>query len=64
MQQLTPRELQIARLIADGLTYDEIGEALGCSGRTAKVHTDRIRLKLGIAKKRHIPRVLKELGIL
>lgn len=64
MALLTPRELEIARLIADGLTYEEMGNRLGISPRTVKAHTDKIRIKLGVSKKRHIPSVLRRLGIL
>lgn len=64
MNLLTPRELEIARLIADGLTYEEMGIRLGISARTVKAHTDRIRVKLGVSKKRHIPGVLRDLGVL
>lgn len=65
MTGLTNRQLEIARLIAEGLTYDEMGERLGISPRTVKAHTDVIRLKLGgLGKKRDIPRVLRDLGLM
>lgn len=37
---------------ADGLTFDEIGEVLGCSGETARTHARRARdqLRLKLAK--------------
>lgn len=64
MNGLTPRELQVARLIRDrNATYDEIGELLGISPRTAKAHTDKIRAKLGVSKKRHIAKMMRDLGI-
>lgn len=58
---LTPRELQIAKY--SHLTYDEIGTKLGMSPRTVKAHMEKIRLKLGVRKKRHVQDKLKELGI-
>lgn len=64
MQKLTERQLEIAREISQGYTYEEIGSHLGLSPSTVKAHTNIIKLKLGITHKRHIPRILKELGIL
>lgn len=46
--QLTPQELQIAQLAADGLTNREIGEKLYLSHRTISSHLHRIFPKLGI----------------
>lgn len=64
MQEISPREIEVAKLIDRGMTYDEIGKELGISPRTAKAITDRLRLKINVQKKRHIPGVLKELGVL
>jgi DNA-binding CsgD family transcriptional regulator len=47
--QLTPQELQIAQLAADGLTNREIGQRLYLSHRTVSSHLHRIFPKLGIA---------------
>lgn len=46
--RLTPQELQIAQLAADGLTNREIGEKLYLSHRTISSHLHRIFPKLGI----------------
>lgn len=43
---LTPRELDILRLIADGLSNKEIAEALGVSVSTVKLHIQDILSKL------------------
>jgi DNA-binding CsgD family transcriptional regulator len=51
----TTRQLQVIELIAAGCSNDEIGHRLGVSGRTAKAHSDALRRKLGVAKKRQIP---------
>jgi DNA-binding CsgD family transcriptional regulator len=59
----TPRQVQIIRLIDQGLTYDEMGEQLGIAPRTVKAHADTIRIKLNVKRKRHIPRALRERGI-
>lgn len=63
MLSLTPRQVQIVRLIDQGMTYDEMGETLGIAPRTVKAHTDTIRIKLNVKRKRHIPRALRERGI-
>jgi DNA-binding CsgD family transcriptional regulator len=47
--QLTPQELQIAQLAADGLTNREIGQRLYLSHRTVSSHLHRIFPKLGVA---------------
>jgi DNA-binding CsgD family transcriptional regulator/DNA polymerase III delta prime subunit len=48
-EELTARELEIARLVADGLTNRQIAVRLGISERTAENHLDHIRSKLGFA---------------
>ncbi|MGW4797323.1 helix-turn-helix transcriptional regulator, partial [Nonomuraea sp. NPDC004297] len=45
---LSPQELEIARLVADGLSNKEIGERLHLSPRTIGSHLYRIFPKLGI----------------
>jgi len=62
MLSLTPRQVQIVRLIDQGMTYEEMGDKLGISSRTVKAHTDTIRLKLDVKRKRHIPQALRERG--
>lgn len=44
---LTKRELEIARLVADGLTNPQIGERLGIKARTVSSHLDNIYARLG-----------------
>ena len=45
--RLTPREIEVARLLGHGRRNDEIAEALGISSRTAEHHTQRVLMKLG-----------------
>jgi DNA-binding CsgD family transcriptional regulator len=52
---ITSRQRQIVELIAQGLSNDEIGVALGISPRTAKAHCDALRRKLGVPRRRQIP---------
>ncbi|QZS52689.1 protein kinase domain-containing protein [Rhodococcus opacus] len=45
--KLTPREKEVGRLVAEGLTNKEIAERLVISPRTAEGHVDRILTKTG-----------------
>ena len=56
--QLSPQELQIARMAAEGLTNREIGQKLYLSHRTVGAHLHRIFPKLGVASRRHLAAVL------
>ncbi len=49
--QLTPQELQVAQLAADGLSNKEIGERLYLSARTVGTHLYRLFPKLGITSR-------------
>ena len=48
---LSLRELQIARLVLEGRTYVEIGNAVYISPRTAEHHMARIRRRLGVTSR-------------
>ena len=52
---LTERQREVVALIAAGCSNDEVGHSLGISARTAKAHSDALRLKLGVARRRQIP---------
>jgi DNA-binding NarL/FixJ family response regulator len=47
IQPLTPRELQILRMLSDGLPNKSIATALEISEHTAKFHVGQILAKLG-----------------
>ena len=49
--KLSPRELEVSRLIRNGMTSKEIAEALNLSLLTVYKYRDLIRKKLGLAKK-------------
>jgi len=48
---LTPRELQVLELIAEGLTNPQIGQRLFISPKTASVHVSAILAKIGAANR-------------
>jgi DNA-binding NarL/FixJ family response regulator len=47
IEELTPREVQVLQLLADGLTNKAIGHKLGISDHTVKFHVNAILGKLG-----------------
>ena len=48
LDQLTPREIEVFRLLAKGMSNAEIAEELVVSETTIKTHVTRILLKLGV----------------
>jgi len=58
---LTPHELGIARLAADGLTNREIGQQLYLSHRTIGTHLHRIFPKLGVSSRAELAKALRGL---
>jgi ATP/maltotriose-dependent transcriptional regulator MalT len=58
---LTERQLQIVELIAQGCSNEEVGTRLGISPRTAKAHSDALRQKLGVPRRRQIPAAFRAL---
>jgi DNA-binding NarL/FixJ family response regulator len=57
--ELTPQELQIAQLAAEGLSNKQIGERLYISPRTAGNHLYRLFPKLGITSRSRLHEALK-----
>jgi DNA-binding CsgD family transcriptional regulator len=51
---LTARELEVADLIAEGLTNGEIARNLGVSIRTVDSHVEHVRTKLGVRARSQI----------
>jgi ATP/maltotriose-dependent transcriptional regulator MalT len=60
---LTPRELEVLLLVAEGRTNRAIGEALFMSEKTASVHVSRILAKLGVSGRVEAAAVAHRLGL-
>ena len=54
VSELTDREMEVARLIAEGLTNSDIAGRLRISERTADAHVEHIRNKLGLRHRTQI----------
>jgi pimeloyl-ACP methyl ester carboxylesterase/DNA-binding CsgD family transcriptional regulator len=52
--ELTARQLQVAALVAEGLTNRQIAERLGIQERSAEGHLERIRLRLGVTSRAQV----------
>lgn len=52
---VTARQREIVQLIAAGYSNEEVAGRLGIAPRTAKAHTDSLRQKLGVPRRRQIP---------
>jgi len=60
---LTPRELEVLLLVAEGRTNRAIGEVLFMSEKTASVHVSRILAKLGVSGRVEAAAVAHRLGL-
>jgi len=60
---LTPRELEVLRLLAAGYTNPQIGEALYISRKTASHHVSSVLTKLGVTTRVEAAGVAHRLGL-
>lgn len=63
-RRLTPREREVLRLAAQGLSSQEVGERLFISARTAETHRSNLMKKLGLHSQTDVLRFSKEHGLL
>ena len=60
---LTPRELEVLQLVADGRSNGEIASALFISTKTASVHVSNILAKLGVSGRGEAAAVAHRVGL-
>ena len=63
LQDLTERDLEIMRLLAEGRSLAEIAEALGIGYKTVANACSYIKAKLGVPRTNDLVRLAMTLGI-
>jgi DNA-binding NarL/FixJ family response regulator len=53
--EFSPREREVAELVGDGESYDQIAAALGISSCTVRTHVVRMANKIDIDSERPLP---------
>jgi len=61
---ITPRELDVLRLIAEGLSTRQMADRLCVSENTVKTHCSRVFDKLGVSRRTQAVVVGKQFGLL
>jgi len=63
LQELTERDIEIMRLLADGLSLGEIADALGIGYKTVANACSQIKGKLGVTRTNDLIRLAMTLGV-
>jgi two-component system, NarL family, invasion response regulator UvrY len=63
LQDLTTRDLEIMRLLADGMSLTEIADALGIAYKTVANTCSHIKTKLGVTRTSDLVRIAMTLGV-
>jgi DNA-binding NarL/FixJ family response regulator len=60
----TVRELEVLRLVAEGMTNAAIGERLGINERTVKSHMTYVMVRIGARDRTHAVVIAIKLGLI
>jgi DNA-binding NarL/FixJ family response regulator len=63
LQDLTERDLEIMRLLAEGMNLTEIADALGIGYKTVANACSHIKAKLGVTRTNDLVRLAMTLGV-
>jgi DNA-binding NarL/FixJ family response regulator len=63
LQELTERDIEIMRLLAEGLSLGEIADALGIGYKTVANACSQIKSKLGVTRTNDLIRLAMTLGV-
>ena len=63
LEDLTERDLEVMRLLAEGMSLTEIADALGIGYKTAANACSQIKAKLGVARTHDLIRLAMTIGI-
>jgi DNA-binding NarL/FixJ family response regulator len=63
VEQLSAREIEVLRLVADGRSNKDVGDSLGLSALTVKSHLARIARKLGTGDRAQMVAIAMRAGV-
>ena len=64
LRELTPRQVEVLRLIAQGLSYKQVGRALFVTERTVKFHVGEIMSRLRLKHRREAIALARRAGLI
>ncbi|GLC27957.1 response regulator transcription factor [Roseisolibacter agri] len=59
---LTERQVEVARLLGEGVSNEELAQRLGISPHTARNHTEHVMRKLGVGSRARVGALLRGAG--